>query len=66
MYEVFVYKYVYVPHAFSALRGHKRASYPLELELKLVVSCHISAEKQAGVCWKNSQSSEPQSHLSER
>lgn len=35
---------VCAPHAWSALRGQRRVSEPLEQELQVVVSSHVCAE----------------------
>lgn len=41
-YECFACEYVCVTHVYSDLRGQKRVSDLLELELQLVVSCRCS------------------------
>lgn len=45
--------YVCVPRACHALRGRKRASYPLGLELQMVQSCHVGARSQTQVLCKS-------------
>jgi hypothetical protein len=41
----------------GACGGQKRASDPLELELQMVVNCHVSSGNQIWVLWKNNQCS---------
>jgi hypothetical protein len=47
--------YVCALHACSANGGQKRASDPLELELKMAVSHHVGAENQIRVLCKSIQ-----------
>jgi hypothetical protein len=45
--------YVYAPSACKVLRGQKKASDPLELDLYTMVSCHIDAGHQRVVSAPN-------------
>jgi hypothetical protein len=38
----------------GAGRGKKNVSVPLELELQMVVSCHVGVRSKAGSSWKKS------------
>ena len=44
-------------HMFGGLRGQKKAWDSLELELQMLVSCHVGAGNQTWILWKNSQCS---------
>lgn len=55
--------YVYAPCACSALEGQKRALALLELELQMVLNCHVDPGIQTRVLHRGSQFSEPLSHL---
>jgi hypothetical protein len=44
-------------HVCSAYGGQKTACAALDLELKMVVSCHVGAGKRTWILWKSSQSS---------
>lgn len=41
-------------HVYSFSGGQKRASGPLDLELGIVVSCHVGTGNQTQVLWNNS------------
>lgn len=49
----FLYMCIY--HVFGACKGQKRVLETLELELQMVVSCHVPVGKQMWVLWKSSQ-----------
>ena len=46
--------YAYTAHIPGVCRGWKRVLDPLQLELQMVVSCHVGAENQTWVLWKSS------------
>lgn len=50
-------------HHLWFLRGQKKASDTLELELQIVMSCYVGAVNQTWVLCKSSKGSYPLSHL---
>lgn len=55
--------YAYAPCACSALEGQKRPLALLELELQMVLNCHVDPGIQTWVLHRSRQFSEPLSHL---
>ena len=57
VYECFVCILIYASYACNTCRGQERALVPLDLELKMVVSCCVGARNLAWILWKSSQCS---------
>lgn len=51
--SIFVCMYTYVPQVSIALRGQEKVLGPLELDLQMVVSCHVGAGNWTRVLWKS-------------
>lgn len=54
MFKWFAWVVLSTPHVCTAQGGQKRASDPLELELQVVVICHVGAENKTQVLCKES------------
>lgn len=55
VYGCFSCHYMFGLHMHSACRGQKRALYPMELDLKMIVSYYVGAWSRIQILWKCTQ-----------